>query len=136
MDKIQFTDLVVLLKDRDVYDLVSALRGPDEINHNSATIKSITTCVIRYALGMVSPPQVQSPTSARDFWADLREDERYNVARDWYDDSYMHFRQHIWSAYGALVQLGTTTEELKPVTNWITFLLGEFYTIKYGKVSS
>ena len=108
------------------FDIVSALRGPDFSNYCAAYLKSITTEVIRYFVGVDLLVLDKQPTAAKTLWRWLPDEEKTKVISLWV--KYFHFRNHIGAAIIALdVRLAPDSEAAKKLAEykiWLAETLG------------
>ena len=105
MTRDRFDILKITLKSQIMYDIVSALRGPDAYHQSEAAliIKQITTAVLRDFLGMDSrySADVRTPEQACSYWSDITYSGMI-AARVYWKRNAQHFGRHVLAAFKAL----------------------------------
>jgi hypothetical protein len=106
------------------YNIMSALRGPDNEDGAAIHVKRITTAVLRWLVGMeaylsdadphayYNGALVASPKSAQEYWDSLLPDTQAKAINFW--SSEPHFAKHTTAAFESL----NTVDALKHL-DWL-----------------
>ncbi len=106
--------LKITLNSNLMYDIVTALRGPDVRSTSGAaySIKLITTAVIRDFMGMDGRhgADVRPPKEAISYWEDLSNADVFSAKMYW-RENVDHFGYHVVAAFKALARFDTEALE-------------------------
>lgn len=101
---VTLTEIKRIAKDKNAYNILSALRGPDARPHSVAyNAKQMTTAVIRHLLGLrkdVIEVEVRSVEEAQGLWTSWSVETKHAVLMFLTEEG--HFRSHLREAFAAL----------------------------------
>jgi hypothetical protein len=115
---------------RNGYNIMSALRGPDNEDGAAIHVKRITTAVLRWLVGMeaylseaapyayYNGALVASPKSAQEYWDSLLPDTQAKAIDFWRTE--LHFARHTVDAFSVL-----KTADAARHLHWLRTVLGD-----------